>query len=94
VGLYLHYLELDNNKAVNITAPNPERMKDFCKKLAGVLGGASWAHVPAFVIKLILGEAAVTVLKGQNAIPKQAINDGYQFQYSELKEALQNIYNK
>jgi len=92
IGMYLFYLERDDNTVVNVVAPDPVNMRTFAKTLARVLGGFSWLHVPSIVIELILGEASITVLKGQRAIPEKAISDGYSFAYASLGDALEDIY--
>ncbi|GAB5466552.1 MAG: TIGR01777 family oxidoreductase [Candidatus Kapaibacteriales bacterium] len=94
VGLYVYYLECDaTSGSVNLTAPNPLPMKELCKEIARARGTKSWLHAPDFAIKLVLGEAAMVVLEGQNAIPEKAIRDGYEFKFATAAEALQDIYS-
>lgn len=76
---------------INITAPNPEQMKNFGKILATVLNKPHWLPAPSLALKLLLGEMSMLVLKGQKAIPKKAEESGYQFQYPELDGALKNL---
>jgi NAD dependent epimerase/dehydratase family enzyme len=45
-------------------------------------------NVPAFVMKLMLGEMAATVLSSQYASSSKVEESGYQFKYPELKPAL------
>ena len=74
--------------ALNATAPEPQTMRDFCRTLGKVLGRPSWAPVPAFVLKLALGEMADMLLNGQRAVPRAALKLGYQFKYPQLEPAL------
>lgn len=76
---------------VNLTAPNPVRLKEFCKVLGSVLGRPSWAPVPAFVLKIILGEMASLLLEGQRAMPEKLAAAGFKFRYPDLQPALQAI---
>ena len=49
----------------------------------------SWAPVPGFVLKLIVGEMAeVALLRGQRVLPARALELGFAFRYPELKAAL------
>ncbi|MBX7151610.1 TIGR01777 family oxidoreductase [bacterium] len=73
---------------VNFTAPDPVRMKDFCKTLGTILRRPSWAPVPSFALKLLLGEMAAIVTNGQKAVPKKLIEAGFEFKYTDLKKAL------
>jgi len=74
---------------VNATAPSPVTMKEFCKTLGQVLHRPSWAPVPAFALRLLLGEMAEMLLAGQRVLPAKAQRLGYKFKYSDLRQALQ-----
>lgn len=74
--------------AINFTAPDPVRMKEFCKTLGDVLHRPSWAPVPSFILKRLLGEMAAIVLNGQKAVPKKLIDSGFEFKYTDLKNAI------
>jgi hypothetical protein len=90
VGLILHLIENSRaSGAVNATAPNPVRMKEFCQTLGKVLHRPCWAPVPAFALRLMLGEMADMLLTGQRVLPTAAQKLGYQFRYPHLNEALQ-----
>ena len=90
VGLIIHLANHEQAAGpVNATAPNPVTMKEFCQTLGKVLGRPSWAPVPDFALRLLLGERAEMLLTGQRVIPAAAQRFGYQFRYPNLEEALQ-----
>jgi uncharacterized protein (TIGR01777 family) len=90
IGLILHLIETpEATGAVNATAPNPATMKLFCQTLGKVMGRPSWAPVPGFALRLMLGEMADMLLTGQRAVPAAAQKLGYQFRYGNLHDALQ-----
>ena len=91
VGIIEHLLAAGVGGAVNAAAPEPVRMKEFCATLGKTLGRPSWAPVPAFVLRLALGEMADVLLTGQRAVPAEAERRGYRFQYPTLRGALENI---
>lgn len=78
----------DARGAINATAPNPATMKEFCETLGKVLNRPSWAPVPAFALRLMLGEMAEMLLTGQRVVPAAAQKLGYAFRYPNLSEAL------
>jgi uncharacterized protein (TIGR01777 family) len=85
-------LESDEAAGVfNLTAPHPLQNKDFGKTIGRVLGRPHWLPVPAFALKLALGEVSTIVLDGQRALPQnlQALN--YPFKYSEAEPALKSL---
>ncbi|MGY4690550.1 TIGR01777 family oxidoreductase [Salibacterium sp. K-3] len=76
---------------LNVTAPNPERMREFGRKLGSTLNRPHWAPVPAFVIRTALGDMSTLILEGQKVIPQKALQHGFSFTYPNLEKALQNI---
>lgn len=92
IGMIQFLMENSNaHGAVNACAPNPVTMKEFCRTLGSVLNRPSWAPVPAFALRLLLGEMAEMLLTGQRAVPAAAERPGYCFRHPELREALENI---
>lgn len=90
VGLIEFLMENpDAHGPINATAPNPVTMKEFCKTLGKVLHRPSWAPVPAFALRILLGEMANMLLTGQRALPAEAQRLGYTFRYPTLPEALE-----
>ena len=89
IGLILHLIEHSEARGpFNATAPNPVRMKEFCQTLGRVMGRPSWAPVPAFALRILLGEMAEMLLTGQRVLPAAAQRLGYEFRYPHLYDAL------
>lgn len=78
---------------VNVVAPQQARMREFCAALGAALGRPSWAPVPGFVVRLLLGELADMVLGGQKVVPSALLKAGYGFRYPELPNALDDALN-
>lgn len=76
---------------VNITSPQPVRMKNFAKELAKTLSRPSLFPVPKFVLSLMMGESAAIATHSQNVIPEKALQYGYQFTFTQLSECLSDI---
>jgi len=92
VSLILFAIKNDQVQgAFNACAPYPVRMNDFCTTLGHVLNRPSWLSVPAFALKLMLGEMAQMLLGGQKAIPKKMLKMGFKFRYSFVESALISI---
>ncbi len=73
---------------VNAVAPESVRMKNFCGALGRAMGRPSWAPVPGFAVRLLLGELAGMILGGQKVVPSALNKAGYRFRYPELGKAL------
>lgn len=90
--LFLFLAEHDRIDGVfNGTAPNPVTNNDFTKTLAAALGRPAVFRVPACVLKAAMGEMASLLLGGQRAIPEKAHAAGFQFHYTELRSALDDV---
>jgi uncharacterized protein (TIGR01777 family) len=89
VGLIVHLLQKEEaSGAVNATAPVPVTMKVLCQTLGKVLHRPCWAPVPAFALRVLMGEMADVVVTGQRVLPAKAQQLGYTFKYPDLTEAL------
>lgn len=67
----------------------------FSKTLARIFGYSIWLpNVPAFVLKLVMGEMAVIVLTGRRVSSYKIEQTGFQFQFKNLEEALRNCLMK
>lgn len=73
---------------VNVTAPEPLRFREFSAALGRRLHRPSWLPVPAFALRLVMGQMAEVVVSGQRALPAALLADGYLFKYSRIDDAL------
>lgn len=91
-GIFAFLLEKGAAETVNGVGPNPATNKEFTKAVAKQLNKPLWLpNVPAFVLKLIVGEMADILIGGNNVSSKKAENLGFKFQYSTLDNALRNL---
>ncbi len=77
--------------AYNATAINPVTNLEFSKTLAEVLHRPACLPLPAFVLKTLLGEMSELVLGSQKVLPARLIQHGFEFQFSHLRHALNDI---
>lgn len=74
--------------AFNLTAPVPATCKEIVVALAKELKRPAIVPVPAFALKLLLGEAATELLLcSQNMSAAKLLASGYKFQHPTLKAA-------
>lgn len=81
----------DLSGAFNFTAPNPVTMSEFARVLGKVLRRPAGMRVPAFALRLMLGEMAESLLQGSRVLPRRLLDAGYAFQYPELESALRAV---
>lgn len=66
----------------------------FSKTLANLYGYKIWLpKVPAFILKIVLGEMSEAVLKGQRVSSEKIQNTGFEFQFTDLERALISCLN-
>lgn len=77
---------------INVVSPNPVRNAEFTQVLASVLGRSARFAVPAFALRLALGEMAnALLLSSQRVRPARLQSAGYTFKYENLDAALRAI---
>jgi uncharacterized protein (TIGR01777 family) len=85
---------LDNSAArgpMNGTAPQPVTNKQFSRALGRALHRPSFLRTPRLMLRLMLGEVANLITKGQRVVPAKALAVGYHFQFPEVDAALQAV---
>ncbi|MCX6894450.1 MAG: TIGR01777 family oxidoreductase [Verrucomicrobia bacterium] len=78
----------------NVTAPNPVTNAEFMRELRRVFDRPWSPPAPAFAVRLLaplLGVDASLALEGQRVLPQRLQAAGFEFQFPELRKALQEI---
>lgn len=93
--IFIHTLnERSLMGAVNSSAPNPIRMKEFTTTLGKVMNRPAIFPVPKFILQLFAGEIANPILSSQKISVKKLINSGFNFEFDNLEKALRNLLGK
>jgi uncharacterized protein (TIGR01777 family) len=75
---------------VNVVAPQPARVSDFVHTLGDVLHRPTVVPLPAFVVRMLLGEMGETLLlDSAKVMPSKLETSGYKFIRPDLRGALQ-----
>ena len=96
LGVVHHLLDRDDLAGpVNATAPEAVTNAVFTKTLGRVLGRPTVAPVPAFALRLALGEMAdATLLASTRVRPERLLASGYRFRFPELESALRHVLGR
>jgi len=94
IGIILLGLEQESIQGVyNATMTKIPTNKEFSKSLAKALNRPFFLPaMPAFVLRLFLGETAESVLLSFRLRNEKIRNAGYSFKYPDVDSALQDIY--
>jgi uncharacterized protein (TIGR01777 family) len=92
-GIFIRAVEDPMMQGVyNATAPSPVTNKELTKIIGKVLHRpVIFPAVPGIVLKVMLGEMAETVLKGNQVSSKKIQDEGYVFQYMQIEEAVKSL---
>ncbi|AMS16117.1 MULTISPECIES: TIGR01777 family oxidoreductase [Pseudomonas] len=84
----------DASGPYNACAPKPVRNREFAKTLGSVLHRPAVVPVPAFVLRVGLGELSLLLLGGQRAVPARLLAAGFTFQFTDLRAALDDLSSR
>ncbi len=93
VRVIQHVLDCDHPAGIyNTVAPEPARHRVFAHEAGRQSNTWLKLGVPALAAKMMAGEMAEELLlSGQRVLPAQLLEDGFQFDYPNLKEALPDL---
>ncbi len=92
IDFLLH--KADARGPYNACAPHPVRNREFAKTLGQVLHRPAFMPMPAFALKVGLGELSGLLLGGQKALPERLLAAGFTFQFTELRAALDDLSSR
>lgn len=93
--IYAYAIEHEISGVYNLIAPNPVSNKALTLALAKKMRGNAYitAYVPAFVLKIMLGEMSIEVLKSATVSAAKIQQTGFQFLYPTIDAALNELIN-
>lgn len=96
LGGYVHALTHEElSGPVNLASPNPTTLAQFVRTLGDVLHRPTILRVPAWLVRLVSGEAAEElVLTSARVVPDRLESTGYTFQFPDLEDALHHLLDR
>lgn len=92
VRLYMEAIGNENWQGVyNAVAPNPVSNKQLIKEIARHQKFSIPVKVPEFVLKAVLGQMSIEVLKSTTVSPAKIERQGFQFLFPGIEEAVKNL---
>lgn len=79
-------------KAYNFVAPEAIHQAEFVKTAARILHRPAIVPMPAWPLRLALGEQSDLVLEGQRVVPTALRNAGFVFDYPDIDSALSALH--
>jgi len=91
VRAILHILDEQLSGPFNLASPGIVRNETFTKALGNVLGRPTPFPVPRFALRLMLGEVTDVLTASQNVQPERLTDAGFEFTYTDIEEALEEL---
>jgi len=94
VRLYVYAIEMERlNGVYNAVAPHPVTNKKLIVQLAKTIRGKFYVpiFIPSFILKMVLGELSIEVLKSAAVSCKKIKSEGYHFLYPSLSAAIHHV---
>ena len=84
------YLILNQEKTgiFNFVAPEIVSNSKFTNVAADIYNKSAFMRVPAFVLRLVFGKAAVMLLEGADVIPEKLVDSGFSFEYDTIEKTI------
>ena len=96
-SMFIYAIENKEMSGVyNAVAPYPVTNKQLTLTLAEKMRDKFYIpiHVPSFVLKIMLGEMSIEVLKSANVSSHKIQNAHFDFQYPTIESALKQLIKK
>ena len=93
-SLFIYALEQEKMEgAYNAVAPHPVTNKQLTLTLAKIMRGSFYIpiYVPAFILKIMLGELSIEVLKSANVSANKTQEAGFDFKFPTIESALSDL---
>ena len=95
--MFIAAIENENMQgSYNAVAPIPVSNKILTLTLAKVMNGKFYIpiHVPAFVLRLMMGESSIEVLKSTTVSNKKILDSRFEFTFNTIESALADLAKK
>jgi len=94
-AIFAKAITAENARGVyNATAPQPATQSTVHEALSAALKRRNPLAVPAFVFKLLLGEASIILTEGQHVVPARVRELGHSFFYPSINMALGHMLSE
>jgi uncharacterized protein (TIGR01777 family) len=92
--MFVYAIEHENmSGSYNAVAPSPVSNKTLTQTLASILYGNFYitTYVPSFILKIMLGEMSIEVLKSTTVSAQKIQEAGFVFDYPEISKSLSTL---
>ena len=79
----------------NLTTEQPVTIGKLCEELSRLLEKPTWLKLPTGLTKVLFGQMGrELLLVSQKVLPRRLVEAGFEFEYSDIEEALNDIFER
>src|SRR6056297_436960 len=90
-GAIRYIVKERKNGIFNLTAPEPVTNKKFVKELGKSMNRQVLFRIPAFIFRMIYGEAADILIKGHTVTPRRLMEEGFTFRFKKIEQVFRDL---
>lgn len=91
----IRYIVKERKKGIfNLTAPEPVTNKKFVRELGKSMNRPVLFRIPAFIFRMLYGEAADILIKGHTVIPRRLLNEGFNFTFKNIEKVFRDLMSE
>lgn len=98
VRIIRYFIENKNAEGIyNLCAPSPVQNKELMKNLRKEVGVPFGLPLPEWLLEIgagMINTETELILKSRRVIPKRLLEEGYRFEFTDIKKALVNLIKK
>lgn len=91
IAALLYLLQSSISGPVNLTAPEPVTNREVVRSMGKALRRPTLFPVPAFALKLVLGEFSTEILSSTRVLPNVLISNGFTFAHPDIISAMKTL---
>lgn len=96
-NMFVHALENSSmHGSYNAVGPVPVSNRELTLTMATIMKGKLFlpVHVPSFILKIMMGESSIEVLKSTTVSADKILRSGFVFQYPDITSAIKDLVKK
>lgn len=91
INAFMFVIDGRRSGVYNFTSPGYINNTEFTKVLAKALHKPAFFTVPELALKLLYGSGAETIISSRAVYPERLRNEGFEFKFSIIEDALEDI---
>lgn len=91
----IRYIVKERKKGIfNLTTAEPVTNRKFVKELGNCMNRPVLLRIPAFIFRVMYGEAADILIKGHTVIPRRLMEEEFTFRFKNIEQVFRDLMSE